>query len=381
MSRIISLICCVFAAFTSLSAMAQAPRIASDAPDTYTVVRGDTLWGISGRFLAEPWRWPEVWRLNRSEINNPHLIYPGQVVILDRSGPYLSVGRQISGSRDQRLSPRVYSEPAEAAIPSIPTQDIEPFLNRPLVVDAAELENAGTIIAIDQERLMTTAGDTIFAKDLPEDAETVQIFRPARALEDPDTGETLAYEADYLGTAQLTAPGRPPEPETAESEPLPHPSEANPIRDPFYGPRGQQARQGGTAATLRVTRAIEEIVVGDRLVQSESPTVFSYAPRAPEHDVSARVISMHGGMQHAGPNQVITLDQGERDGLQPGHVLALQRVRGSVEHQQGRVTEIYDLPEQRFGVVMVFRVSERVAQALVMEAEREVRIGDTLHRP
>ncbi|HPE03176.1 MAG TPA: LysM domain-containing protein, partial [Thauera sp.] len=188
MKRIIFPLLVAFASLLGVGAHAQSSvRLAADAPDSYTVERGDTLWGISGRFLQEPWRWPEVWRLNRDEIRNPHLIYPGQVILLDRSGPWLSVGRRVGGgsTADGRLQPRVYNEPIAEALPSIPLQIIEPFLNRPLVVDQPRLDGSATIVATETSRVLTGTGDTIFAKNVGDEAEVWHICRPARPLEDP----------------------------------------------------------------------------------------------------------------------------------------------------------------------------------------------------
>ena len=157
MIRIIFPLLVSFVTLLGATAHAQSGvRLADNAPDSYTVVRGDTLWDISGRFLQEPWRWPEVWRLNRDQIRNPHLIYPGQVILLDRSGPWLTVGRRVgSGTQAGRIEPRVYNEALESAVPSIPLQIIEPFLNRPLVVDQPRLEGSATIIATETSRVLT----------------------------------------------------------------------------------------------------------------------------------------------------------------------------------------------------------------------------------
>ncbi|WP_374616255.1 LysM peptidoglycan-binding domain-containing protein, partial [Thauera aminoaromatica] len=250
MMRIIFPLLVAFASLLGPAAHAQSNvRLAPDAPDSYTVVRGDTLWGISGRFLQEPWRWPEVWRLNRDEIRNPHLIYPGQVVLLDRSGPWLSVGRRVGdgGTRDGRLQPKVHSEPIAEALPSIPLQIIEPFLNRPLVVDQPRLDGSATIVATETSRVLTGTGDTVFAKNIGDDADIWHIYRPARALEDPQTREAIAWEAAYLGTARVTERGEP--------------------------------------TTLEIVSAVEEIGTGDLMMPSEPPSVFSYAPHAPDFEV------------------------------------------------------------------------------------------------
>lgn len=335
----------LFAVATLLSgvAAAQPARLADDAPDTYTVVRGDTLWGISGRFLEQPWRWPEVWRLNRDQIRNPHLIYPGQVIFLDRSGPWLSIGRPI-GTGEQRLSPRVYSEPLDTAIPSIPVQAIEPFLSRPLIVDDAQLAGAGTIIATETSRVFMGNGDTVFAKDIDPNHDVWHIFRPTRPVVDPVTNELLGHEAHYLGTARVS--------------------------------------EHGVPATLQIQSAVEEIGTGDRLVRDGLPAVFAYVPRAPEADIDGRLIGIYRGVVETGRHHVVTLNVGAREGLEAGHVLALFRNRGSVVYRDdGGVAETFDLPDHRYGLAFVFRVFDRVAYALIMDTDGPVTIGDSVRRP
>ena len=345
MIRIIFPLLVGFATLLGASAHAQSGvRLADNAPDSYTVVRGDTLWDISGRFLQEPWRWPEVWRLNRDQIRNPHLIYPGQVILLDRSGPWLSVGRRVGGgTQSDRLQPKVYAEQLESAVPSIPLQVIEPFLNRPLVVDQPRLDGSATIIATETSRVLTGSGDTVFAKNVDPDTDVWHIYRPARPLEDPVTRETIAWEAAYLGTARVTERGEP--------------------------------------TTLEIVSAVEEIGVGDLMMPSERPSVFSYAPHAPEQAVEGRVISIHRGVSETGRLHVVALSVGERDGLERGHVLSLFRNRGTAEYRGEGGKETYQLPEKRYGVVFVFRVFERVSYALVMESDGPVTIADAVRKP
>lgn len=345
MTRIIFPLLVAFAALFSAASQAQSGvRLAANAPDSYTVVRGDTLWDISGRFLEQPWRWPEVWRLNRDQIRNPHLIYPGQVILLDRSGPWLSIGRPIgSGTQDGRLQPRVYTEQLDAALPSIPLQIIEPFLNRPLVIDGPRLEGSATIIATETSRVLTGSGDTIFAKDVGADAEVWHVYRPARPLEDPVTGETIAWEAAYLGAARVTERGEP--------------------------------------TTLEIVSAVEEIGVGDLMMPSERPSVFAYAPHAPEHEVEGRIVAIHRGVSETGRLNVVALNVGERDGIERGHVLSLFRNRGVAEYAGEGGKENFHLPEKRYGVVFVFRVFDRVSYALVMESDGPVTIADAVRQP
>ena len=351
----------LFAALTliSMPALAQPVEIADDAPDTYTVVRGDTLWGISGRFLKQPWRWPEVWRLNRDQIQNPHLIYPGQVIMLDRSGPYLTIGRRIGG--DQRLSPQVYHEELDSALSSIPLRDIEPFLTRPIVIDDAMLDGAGTIVAVEEQRVLTSPGDTVFAKDVPTSSGILEVFRKAEPLIDPFTGELLAYEAQYLGSARLIELG-----EEAAS------SNLGPLR---------RGRHGGTPATLELISAVEEIGPGDRVIASERPRVFSHVPRAPDLDFEGRLVALYRGVEATGRHNVVTINLGHFDGLETGHVLALYRDRGEAVYIEDGLREVFDLPQNRYGLVFVFRVFDRVAYGLVMDSDGPVRIGDFARKP
>ena len=343
MIRIIVPLLVGFATLLGATAHAQSGvQLADNAPDSYTVVRGDTLWDISGRFLRQPWRWPEVWRLNRDQIRNPHLIYPGQVILLDRSGPWLTIGQRV-GAQDEGIRPRIYTEALDAAVASIPLQVIEPFLNRPLVVDQPRLEGSATIIATETSRVLTGSGDTVFAKNVDPDTEVWHIYRPARPLEDPLTRETIAWEAAYLGTARVTERGNP--------------------------------------TTLEITSAVEEIGVGDLMMPSETPSVFSYAPHAPEQDVEGRVIAIHRGVSETGRLHVVALNVGEQDGVERGHVLTLYRNRGVAEYTGENGKETYQLPEKRYGLVFVFRVFDRVSYALVMESDGQVTISDAVRKP
>ncbi len=323
-------------------AVAAAPvELAKNAPDSYVVKKGDTLWDISGKFLKRPWRWPEVWQMNREQIRNPHLIYPGQIIVLDRSGPYLRLGRRVG--RD--IKPTVYTEPAELAIPSIPQNEIAPFLTQPLVVDEKNIANSATIVATQENRVFTGQGDTVFAKDVSPDVDTWHIYRPARALEDPVTKEVLGYEAVHLGTAAVT--------------------------------------QHGMPAVLEITLAKQEVGTGERMLPASRPELMSYVPHAPEGDIEGRVIGIYGGVSETGRQGVITLGVGQRNGLEVGHVLALHRYRGTVEYkdQETGDKEEFELPEYRYGLVFIFRVFDRVSYGLVVDATASVKVSDTVRTP
>lgn len=329
-----------------LGARAQTPPAApaADAPDRYVVQQGDTLWSIARRFLADPWRWPQLWRLNRDEVANPHLIYPGQVLVFDRASGTLSVAESTEPPL-QKLSPRIITSTSRQAIPSIPPNLIEPFLVRPVVSDQAKLDSAATVVAIAENQVIASMGDTIFAKDLEPGTRSVQIYRRTTPLIDPVSKAVLGHEAMHLGHARVI-----------------------------------EQRDDGLS-TLMVTSAIEEIQRGDRMLPAERPALLSYIPRAPGLDVEGRVVSIYGGMSETGQGSVIALNLGEGDGLQPGHVLALYRNRGDVLYTEDGNSERITLPEARYGLVFVFRVFDKVAYGLIMESKDAVRVGDMLRSP
>lgn len=325
-------------------ATADPVALAKDAPDSYVVQRGDTLWGISGRFLNEPWRWPEVWRLNQQEIHNPHLIYPGQVVVLDRSGPYLKLGKRVgTPGGTEKLSPQVYTETTAQAIPSIPQNVIAPFLTQPLVVDDERVAGSATVIATQENRVVTGAGDLIFAKNVDPSVQAWQVYRQGIKLVDPDTREVLGYEADYLGAARLEEPGDP--------------------------------------ATLRVISAAEEIGTSDRMLPAEKPALFAYVPHAPSSPVEGKLISIHGGVSDGGKGNVIAVSVGEANGVDVGTVLGLYRHRGRVEYKGDGMRESFLLPDQRYGLAFVFRSFNRVAYALIMDTDGPAVVGDRVRQP
>jgi hypothetical protein len=389
-----------------------APALAADAsalqegaPDQYIVVPGDTLWGISGRFLKDPWKWPEVWRMNQEQLRNPHRIYPGDVIVLDRSGAELQLrllragepgaaaaaaaagaaGAAPAPARDTvKLSPRTRAEPlADKAIPAIPPSAIEPFLSRPLVVGQEELDSAPVVLANQENRVAVGAGSVAYAQGLGYDKGDVwQVFRRGDPLIDPDTDEILGYQATYLGEARVIRRGDP--------------------------------------ATIEITKSAQEIYAGDRLLPAakERPT-FSYVPRAPWKPVRGRIMSTYGSLGETGPLGIVALSKGSKDGLEVGHVLAIYRSQSTLSYgsrmaplygreglslsdsprayyseeltprdaplyERGRritVEEAAKLPDERFGLVMVFRTFDRAAFGLVMQASRPVAVNDLVTNP
>jgi hypothetical protein len=334
MRKIISLICFLFPvlAFAGHSEPTTL-QIRSDAPDQYTVVKGDTLWDISGKFFKDPWKWPHIWGMNKTTIKNPHWIYPGATIFLDRSNGTLRMGGGGANGEIVKLAPQVRSEESEQnAISSIPSKVIEPFLSQPLVVDDQSVASAPSIIGVAEERVIIGTGDIAYAKGVTVDkGNKWQIYRPGKSLIDPETKEILGYEAIFLGSLEV--------------------------------------KKFADVSTVVITDAKQEINPGDRLLVPEAVIPHTYLPRAPAHQVDASVISIYGGVSQAGQNTVITLNRGERDGVEIGHVLAVTN--------KGRVLKDGTaLPDERYGYAFIFRVFDKVSYALVMQSRLPVQLMD-----
>jgi len=394
--------------------------LADGAPDQYTVVKGDTLWGIAGKFLKDPWKWPQIWEMNRDQIKNPHWIYPGDVIKLDKSGanPRLTMGGGAGGAGGDtgpsggtaaeaeanvvHVDPRVRVERLEAAVPTIPGTVIGPFLSQPLVVEAGELDNAPTVVATEESRVIVGPGDLAYADRIAsKDGVNWQVFRQGAAVVDPESGETLGYEAKYLADARI--------------------------------------RRFGNPSTLEVVKSREEINKGDRLMPAREVSFPSYVPRAPDKPIRGSIISVVGGVSELGQYQIVSINRGARDGVEVGHVLASYH-RGrtidpngtthasdlagtsdlptwmphwgsstswnwngwKVESKPNPVVPdapnsqpSYDkggsgaqlvgstitLPDERNGLVFVFRVFEKMSYALVVRSTRPMYVGDVVQTP
>jgi hypothetical protein len=370
MRRIISAL--LISISTSLAVAQGTPplQLADGAPDRYVVKPGDSLWGISTKFLKDPYRWGELWKMNAEDVRNPHRIYPGQVISLDRSGTQPQL--KLETITEQR---REYVDPLRKGIPSIAAQDIEPFLSEPRVIDDNGLiDIAPRVVALQENRVVAGAGDTIYATEVtasnrllrvfrqgearfapsPAGAAEVaaeagsepkiwQLFRPVKPLADPDTKETLGYEAEFLGTARLT--------------------------------------RSGVPSSFLVLTSKMEIQRDDQLLPAPRQDVPSYIPRAQAKMLTGKVLAMYGGVTFGGPQTVVTLNRGAADGLEVGHVLAVDAAGQLVTNRyQGARTD-YRLPDNRNGLMFVFRVFERVSYALVMNATTPVVVGDVVHTP
>ncbi len=329
------------AALPSGATNSSADVFVATAPDTYIVVRGDTLWGIAGRFLKQPWRWPEIWQVNRDQIRNPHWIFPGQAIVLDRATGTMRLGADANGT--VKLTPQIRSQQSGEAIPSIPPEAIEPYLSQPLIVESKTMRDAPRIVA-SKERVVLGAGDIAYVSGIVDpDVRNYQIFRPGRPLNDPDTGDLLAYQADYLGSAEVTRPGDP--------------------------------------TTVAITTSKMEITAGDRLLPASKPGVTNYMPHAPERPVAGRVAAVYSGVAFAGPSMIVAINRGASDGLDIGTVLAIKTFGRTITDRTNGSRERITLPEERKGLLFVFRVFDHVAYGLITSASDVVQVGDSVSQP
>jgi hypothetical protein len=365
------------------AAWADVIQLRENHPDRYVVKKGDTLWDISARFLKDPWLWPQVWKMNREQIRNPHLIYPGDVVVLDLSGdtPQLRLMRGTI-----KLEPGTRIEDLEKqAIKTIAPSVIAPFLSQPLVIEQDALEGAPKVIGAEDGRLLMATNMNVYVSKLEEaDGLNWQVFRPGKDLVDPDTKETLGVETVYLGEART--------------------------------------RKYGEPATVLITRVKEDITAGDRLIKPDETSLSSFVPHAPEGEIQGRIISTYMGPSDVGRNNIVAINRGASDGLEQGHVLAIyeegkklspeKRKGGEREgyfniernddgtikrDEEGRVQTRFGtrradgelepepkeikLPDERIGLVMIFRTFERVSYGLIMQSDRSISVSDIVVTP
>jgi hypothetical protein len=332
-------------------------ELSPSAPDSYTVKPRDTLWDISKMFLTSPWRWPELWGMNLDQIRNPHLIYPGQVLYLDKTGgrARLRVGEQLADGT-LKLSPRVRASALDGnAIASIPFHLIEPFLNEAVIFESNQLETAPRIVATQEGRVLLGRGDTAYVRgDIPSQRD-FRIFREPKALRDPTTKEVLGWEATYVGAAEYSRQGE--------------------TRD------GSDGKPEIIPATFTVTGIKQEAGVGDRLSPIPAREFSNYAPHAPSGNMAGQIVSIYGDALTAGQNQIVSLNKGARDGMERGHVLALWRDGEKVLDKTDPSRPTIKLPDERHGMLFVFRVFDRMSYALILSVKEPVKSGDRFTQP
>ncbi|MES2739584.1 MAG: LysM peptidoglycan-binding domain-containing protein [Pseudomonadota bacterium] len=343
-----------------IAASAQAANCAflANAPDQHVVVKGDTLWGISGRFLEHPWCWGQVWGMNREEIRNPHWIFPGQIVYFDRVAGRLRLGSKVgdgSANGVTRLSPQLRTEGlGKDAVPAIASGAIEPFLSQPLVIEVDELNKGPRIVAAQETHVMVGKDDKAYVRGDLKGGTSFQVYRPGKELKDPVTQAVIGYEAFYLGTVKLKAGAKP----------------------------------GSDVHTFIIASAKEEIGVGDYLIPSPPTPMQNYVPHPPEIQVDARVMSVYGGVTYAGQNQIVSINRGSLDGLDIGSVLQLYHLGQTVVDKTVPGTGLMQmkkstikLPDEEIGSVFVFRVFKHVSYGLIMQVTEPVQVGDMAVSP
>lgn len=354
-----ALFCGVTAASAAVAATPLKCAFRADAPDQHLVVRGDTLWDISGKFLQQPWCWPTVWGMNRDEIANPHWIYPGQIIWFDRNAGRLRLGNRIEAGGDPgtvRLSPRGRTEGlGKDAVPSIPAGVIEPFLSQPLIIENDELKGAPRVIATQDDHVFIGKGDKAYVRGELNGNTSFQVFRPGSPLRDPLTKEVIGHEAFYLGTLKLQ-------------------NEARPGAD-------------GDVHTFVVATAKEEIGKGDQLRAIPPMPMQNYVPHPPEQQVDSRVMAIYGGVTHAGQNQVVSINRGKLDGLDVGSVLQLYHAGRTVSDSTapkgwlGMREQQVRLPDEEVGSLFIFRVFKHISYGLIMQVTAPVEVGDVAKSP
>ncbi|WP_347329817.1 LysM peptidoglycan-binding domain-containing protein [Marinimicrobium locisalis] len=318
----------------------------SDHPDEYIVEKGDTLWDISNTFLKSPWLWPEIWHVNQ-QVENPHLIYPGDVIYLVYvdGKPRLTSERPVKlAPGTTKLSPSVRVLPKDEAISTIPLDRVNAFLSRSRIVTDEQLKAAPYMLAGPEKRLIVAEGDYAYARgDIDRDVANYGVYRREEAYIDPITEEYLGTHAMNIGTVNTG---------TVE----------------------------GDITKVQVMRSREELRMGDRLLPSEERTIEpNFYPSAPDNEIEALIMAVEGGVSQVGKLDVVMVNNGEREGLLVGNVLAVYK-RG--ETTRDPVTgESVTLPDERAGLVMVFRTFEKMSLALVLEAERPLAVNDKLLNP
>jgi nucleoid-associated protein YgaU len=328
-----------------------------NAPDSHTVVRGDTLWDISGKFLQNAWCWPQVWGLNKDQIKNPHWIYPGQIVYFDRAAGRLRLGTPTGestapvkieeSSGTVRLSPRIRVEGlGREAIPAIPAKDIEQFLSQPLVIEDNELNNTPRIVQADEGHVYLGKNEKGYVLGDLSGGASYQVFHPGKALIDPETGRTLAYEAVYLGTVKVE----------------------------------REAKAPNEANIVKVVSSKEEMGVGDRLMPLPPTPILNYVPHPPESQIDARIVSVYGGVEHAGQNQIVSINRGKSQGIDIGTVLDLTHAGKTIIDPANKKNFI-KLPDEKYGTLFIFRVFNNISYGLIMEVTDVVSVGDIARSP
>jgi hypothetical protein len=331
------------------AAAAGSPALNPSHPDSYTVKRGDTLWGIASMFLKDPWYWPEIWYAN-PQVENPHLIYPGDVLTLTylNGKPQLQVQRAAATQQGgtEKLSPRVRESALESAIPAIPLEVVGAFLSRGSVLQKDEIRNSPYVVAIRGQHIIGAAGNELYVRGNVQGVDRgYSVVEVGAPLIDPDDGEVVGYEGIYVGAGTV--------------------------------------RRVGDPSTLFLTDTSREAMEGDRLISQQVAFPSEFVPSAPAKPVEGSIMAVLDGVSQVGQYQVIVVNRGSRDSLVPGSVLRVWQTGEKVpdSSKPGRISGNVVLPDEPAGLAMVFRVYDRVSYALIMRATSEMHVQDIVRNP
>jgi hypothetical protein len=340
----------------STTARAEGMQLNPNAPDSYTVKRGDTLWGIAKVFLKDPWYWPEIWQVN-PQIQNPHLIYPGDTLrlVYIEGRPRLVLQAGLERGNGARVEPRVRSQPLEAAVTTIPYETVAAFMSKPMVLDKDEIKDAPYVLSTRDDHVVMSEGNTVYARGFKTAAELGQhynLVRVGEPLRDPDDNKILGYNGVFTGAGHVTRVGDP--------------------------------------ATLIMTQSTRETYPGDKLVPGGIDVPLDFVPSPPRNNVDGRIIMVSDGVTIIGQYEVVVINRGTRDGLQPGNVLAVYSAsdpvydnskKGFVHPTSTLFQKKVNLPDERTGTFMVFKTFNRMSYGLIMEATDVIRVSDKVESP
>jgi LysM repeat protein len=330
--------------------------LAPNAPDSYVVKRGDTLWGIAKVFLRDPWYWPEIWQVN-PQVQNPHLIYPGDtlhLVYVD-GRPRLVLSPGLERGNGARVVPRVRSQPLEAAVTTIPYETVAAFMSKPSILDKDQIKAAPYVLSTRDSHVVMSEGNTVYARGFKSPAEVgthYNLVRVGEALRDPDDNRVLGYNGVFTGAGHVTRAGDP--------------------------------------ATLIMTESTRETYPGDKLFPGDVEVPLDFIPSPPRTNVVGRIMAVSDGVTVIGQYEVVVINRGIRDGLVPGTVLAVfsasdpaldDSKKGYVHPTPRLFAKKIALPDERTGTFMVFKTFDRMSFGLIMEATDVIRVSDKVESP
>lgn len=349
LSRLMLGFACLF-----MATIVNAVELKDEAPTQYVVKKGDTLWDISGVFLEAPWEWPRLWGYN-AHIENPHLIYPGDIINITYvdGKPRATLTR--GGTRDIKLSPAIKREAIDNAIPPIELRDVIAFLTRTRLATEEELEQQPKVFSTETDSLMGGIGDNIYGRgDFPEDQGKFQIYRDEGPLYDPVTEEVQGNMLRYVGAVDVDSIGN-----------------------------ADGSTEEVSEDQIAKTELIEgkrEIMIGDYFFEDiTSRYNSSFVPSAPEQEVEAVISHVFDGVTQVGRFSIVAINKGRQDGLTEGNTLAVFEPSHEFTIEESGDTVV--IPEDRQGLMMIFKTWENASFALIMKSRKPLRVGYIARNP